>query len=343
MRIFVKNMKKINTKIVSCASVFIAGLCGSARAEIYPNHAILWHRLVYGGDDYNKGVVNCPIPGVYKELLEVWNKEAGSDGMLSEEARREKGFKPFWEDNTGKSNIRYWGVNFDFYAYLPQYGGPSRLSFPVNGRIDETCERDYYKKLPVVRDTKKAMQRCTHIVSSEVFLRKVLGNDYVNAFINECNKEEGDPTLTVRYILYPVAYQRARGTYLKGENRHPGELYKNTLDYFQPLPAGLLLQCMDHIVVDMEIYQTHRKVEGQDGKLVKVPDSRYREDAKTFIDFQLCLKLIFDMKEEKVETVAMYDTFVVNRGICRFGKNCFDVFFGNPNKYFPSFKGRWLK
>ena len=336
-------MKKINTKIVSCASVFIAGLCGSARAE-YPDHTILWHRLVYGsGDSYNKGVVNCPIPGVYKELLEVWNKKAGSDVMLSEEARREKGFKPFWEDNEGNLNICYGGVSFNFYAYLPQYGGAERLSIPVNGRIDETYERDYYRQLPVGERTKRAIRRCTHIVSSEVFLRKVLGDGYVDAFINECNKEEGNPKLTVKYILYPVGYQRARGTYLKEENRHPRELYKNTLDYFHPLPEGLWSHCMDHIVVDMEIYQTHRKIKGQDGELVKVPDSIYREDAKTFIDFQLCLKLIFDMKKEKVETVAMYDIYAVNQPICRFGKNCFDVFFGDPNKYINPFYGRCLE
>ena len=335
-------MKKINPKkIVSCASVFVAGLCGSARAE-YPDYGFLWNRLVYGSDDsYEKGVVNCPIPGVYKELLKVWNK-AGSDGTS-----KWLNFMPLWENNDkGKPKIRRGGVDFEFYAYLPQCGTALRLFSPFGG-LRGVYGRDYYKRLLVDERIKRAIERCTYIVSSEVFLRRVLGDDYVDAFINECNKKEGNPTLMVKYILYPVGYQRARDTYLKEENRCPKELYKNKLDRFQPLPAGFRSRCMDHIVVDMEIYQTHQKMEGQDGKLVKVPDSkwiyRYSSGIKTFIDFQLCLKLIFDMKKEKVETVAMYDTFIVNRGISHFGKNCFNVFFGNPNKYFPSFKGRWLK
>ena len=191
-----------------------------------------------------------------------------------------------------------------------------------------------------------AIRRCTHIVSSEVFLRKVLGNDYVNAFINECNKEEGDPMLTVKYILYPVDYQMAPDKYLEAKKRRPGELYNNTLDCFGSLPEDLWPRCMDHVVVDMEIYQTHQEIKGQDGKFVKLPNSeygKYGKDAKTFIDFQLCLKLIFDMKEEKVETVARYGSFTVNKLISSCGENYFDVFFGDPNKYLAPFFGMWFR
>ena len=109
-------MKKINPKkIVSCASVFVAGLCGSARAEIYPDPAILWHRLVDGCDldELWKGVKrSCPIPGVYKELLKIWNEEAGADGMLPKKSRKEKGFKPFWINK--KNEIYKGSVSFGF-------------------------------------------------------------------------------------------------------------------------------------------------------------------------------------------------------------------------------------
>ena len=176
-------MKKINPKkIVSCASVFVAGLCGSARAEIYPDPAILWHRLVDGcelGELWEGVKKPCPIPGVYKELLEVWNKGVGDDGMLSKEARKEKGFEPFWMNKKHEIYNYNGSVSFDFHAYAPKYGVPTRLSsYPVIGGIDKSFERDYYEKLPVDKDVKKAIRRCTHIVSSEVFLRKVLGDEY---------------------------------------------------------------------------------------------------------------------------------------------------------------------
>lgn len=337
-------MKKINPKkIVSCASVFVAGLCGSARAE-YPDHCLLWRRLVYGsGDSYNKGVVNCPIPGVYKELLEVWNKEAGADGMLPKKSRKEKGFEPFWINK--KYKIYNGSVSFDFYAYAPQYGGSTRLVYyPVNGEIDESLERDYCEKLPVDEGVKKAIRRCTHIVSSEAFLTKVLGDDYVRVFINECSKEcsrlGSTPAFKFRYILYPIAYHRCPLVYLDKRCRCSGKLYLSELDTFKPLPKGLRSRCMDHIVVDMEIYQTHQMIE-KDGKFVRV--SGYGGAADTKIDFQLCLRLIFNTKKEEIEAIAMYDIYAVNRSICYFGENWFNVFFGNPEEYFPSFKVRRLK
>ena len=336
LRIFVKNMKKINTKIVSCASVFIAGLCGSARAEeIYPDHAILWHRLVDGCDlgELGKGVKrSCPIPGAYKELLKIWNEEAGPDGMLPKKSRKEKGFEPFWINK--KCEIYNGSVRFDIYAYAPQYGGPTRLTYPVHGEIDESFERGYYKELPVDEGVKKAIRRCTHIVSSEAFLTKVLGDDYVRAFISECSKEcsrlGSAPAFEFKYILYPIAYHRCFSLYLDKKCRRFGKLYFPELDRFKPLSKGLWSQCMDQIVVDMEIYQTHQMME-KDGEFVRV--SGYAGAADTKIDFQLCLRLIFNTKKEEIEAVAMYDIYAVNRPI-NVVKNGFRVIFGDPDKYF---------
>ena len=357
LRIFVKNMKNMKKispkKIVSCAGVFVAGLCGSARAEYpYPDCRLLWDRLVYGNDDSSSiRDVNCPIPGIYEELVKKWNEKAGSGEMLSEQAEKaieKEGFKLFWGGDKKEPKIPCACVDFRFHAYLPQCSDYEMLSSsPIPFGFNKNSENDYYSELP--ENVQEAIRRCVHIVSSEVFLRKVLGSDYVDAFINECKKKEGNPMLTVKYILYPVGYQRVRGTYLKQGNSRPGELYKNTVDYFGPLHEYLLPRCMDHIVVDMEIYQTHQEIgtkEGKDVKFVKVLNSeygKYGKDAKTFIDFQLCLKLIFDMKEEKVETVARYGSFIVNKPINSYRENCFDVFFGNPYEYLSPFYGRWFR
>ena len=327
-------MKKINTKIVSCASVFIAGLCGSACAEeIYPDHAILWHRLVHGCGDLGElgnGVKrSCPIPGVYKELLKIWNEEAGTDGMLPKKSRKEKGFEPFWINKI--CDIYKGSVSFDFYAYAPQGGDPTRLSFPVSGRIDE---RDYCEKLPVDEGVKKAIRRCMHIVSSEVFLRKVLGDDYVDAFISECSKECSrvgtTPAFKFKYILYPIAYHRFSSLYLDKRCRRSEKLYLPEFDRFRSLPKGLWSQCMDLVAVDMEIYQTHQMIQ-QDGKLVRVSGYGAATDVK--IDFQLCLRLIFNTKKEEIEAIATYDLYAVNRPIGGY-KNYFHVIFGNRDKYF---------
>ena len=128
--------------------------------------------------------------------------------------------------------------------------------------------------------------------------------------------------------------------YLDKKCRHSGKLYLPELDTFRPLPAGLWSRCMDLVAVDIEIYQTHQIIE-KDGEFVRV--SGYGCAADTEIDFQLCLRLIFNTKKEKIEAVAMYDICAVNRSMCRFGENCFRVIFGDPSTYFPSFKGRWLK
>ena len=328
-------------KIVSCAGVFVAGLCGSARAE-YPKARLLWNRLLYGGETYSNGEKKCPIPGVYEELVEKWKEKAGSGGMLSEEVEKaieKEGFKLFWGGDKKEPNIPYGHVDFSFHAYLPQKKSFEMLSSsPVPFGFDKDSENDYYSELP--ENVQEAIRRCVHIVSSEVFLRKVLGNDYVDAFVGECKKGEGMPNLVVRYILYPANYQRLRKKYLKKVGIYPGELYSNCLGKFRPLPKAsesasdcmkhIAVDIMKHIVVDMEIYQTHQEIgtkEGKDVKFEKDLNCEYgkygKKNVRTFIDFQLCLKLMFDMEKEKVETVEKYGSFIVNRNIRHCGKKTF--------------------
>ena len=216
--------------------------------------------------------------------------------------------KPFFSFGTG--------VDFYFNAYSSETGGYQRLSYPVFGKLDKDYENDYYSKLSVSEDIKKAVRRCTHIISSEAFLTKVPGRDFVDTIVDECNKDAGCPSLLIRNYLYPSAYYEFRSVYLKERHWIPGQL-ERAGDLFHPLAQGILSmgKFMDRIVVDMEVVQYHFEKKGQNGKYFRTSkdDHHWTNDIKRVADFQVCLRLFFNMRTDALEKAILYDRFVVNK------------------------------
>ena len=330
---------KINIKtVVSCAGGLVAGVL-SVHAD-YPNADELWRRLAGGTfsmDLFGRGSIEkseSVIPGAYKELVAVWKKAEDKDGMLPDDEKKKVKLNLLWERTEGKmiggkpfSSLDS-GVSFLFHAYSGTACGCVRLSYPVFGKFESDYEEAYYKDLSVSEDIKKAVRRCTHIISSEAFLQKVLGGDVVDALIDECNKDAGCPSLLIRGYLYPFAYHNLRHVYLKERRRFPGQV-SYSVDLFYPLPAGVLTmgRFMDRAVVDMQIVQVHYEKKGQNGEFVKTSnDDKWTNDLRQVADFQVCLRLVINMRTEEIEKAEIYDKFIVDKPLSYFpnGKILFE-------------------
>lgn len=287
---------------------------------------------LFGGDSVEES--ESVIPGAYKELVAAWKKAEDKDGMLPDNEKKKVKLNLLWE-RTEEKMIKERppfslnaGVCFQFYAYSGKAPGCQRLSYPVFGKFDKDYERSYYKDLSVSEDVKKAVRRCTHIISSEAFLTKVLGGDVVDAFIDECNKNAGCPSLLIRGFLYPLAYHNLQHVYLKERRRFPGQL-NGPCDLFNPLPLGVLTMgsFMNRAVVDMEIVQYHCEKKGQNGEFVKTSnDDKWTNDLRQVADFQVCLRLVINMRTEEIEKAELTDKFIVNKPLSYFpnGKVLFE-------------------
>jgi hypothetical protein len=314
--------------IVSCAGGLIAGV-SSVHAD-YPNAGKLWRRLSGG---YSEGSVwksESVIPGAYKELVTAWKKAENKDGTLPEEIRKKMRLNFFWEKAEEKKikekPLFFEGQRNDFSFYVCSWetGYFQRLYSLIRAHpdVNKAYVKDCLNELFVSNDSVgKAVRRCTYIISCEAFWVRVLGDDVVNALVNELGNDTGCPSLLMRFCLYPVVYHDFRSEYLKEKHWVFG-LSGGSCDVFCPLLTDVLQEngLMDRFVIDMEIIQYHREKEVQNGKFVRMPnnDKEWVKTTRNTADFQVCLRLFFNMRTEEIEKVEICDKFIVNKPLSYF-------------------------
>ena len=238
---------------------------GCAHAE-YPRARYLWERLTKRQSYFHT------IPSAYKNALSCCKKNGDVSGLTS--LINSNVFLP---GNDFEENCSEWNPEKEFRKF---------------------CEKDpddeFNKCFSEVKSGKKyedlclRIRRCEQVLRSEEFWKEVLGDNFFNALVKQCNK--GKDAASVRLSVEGVSHK--------------------LLDYKWRGIETLNCECMldslsDRFIYIMSLVQ-QRKEMNKNG------------DKKSVTDFEIHLKLSVDMGKEEVVGAAISDRFVVNKPVCRF-------------------------
>lgn len=287
--------------LLCCAGILAFGTCSGH--AVYPSEGILWRHL---RGNNNEGRT---IPDAYKALSKKQKQfEAEEKKGISCEDKKRKELKCFWEEekkgekfkrklNNCRVAFSVWGLGSD--------GSTWRRIFDLKrffaGCLSEEQKR-VLEKWNFVADGKEAIFRCLRVVASESFLIRVLGKDFVDALIKEYNTEVSVPEISFTYS------------------------FENPFCGLPPITNRIMINMkvkQEHTEILDETSGTYIKIHPNDAQ--KMADAGKSIHEKTFTDFCVLLRLMWNIRKDEIEKVEVCDEFVVNRPISYF-KKAFTIF-----------------
>ena len=260
--------------ILSCA--------GCAHAE-YPSASYLWDRLT-------KRRYRCKRTGVVK--LKLVSFHTVSDAF-------ENAMRRFKENGNGLGRLvdsneflcrdnfkeKYSGWNPEkelrkFNRYSPDAEFDKYFS-----DVKSNSEyKDWYKKCCF------RIRRCEQILRSEGFWKEVLGDEFFNALVKQCNERLSDASvrLSVKGVSHKLVQYKCR------------EITLN--------PECIMDSISDRLIYAVRLAQQHKE-----------PNKNGDNNKKKIVtDFEINLRLSIDMTEEELLGARIFGDFIVNKPVCRF-------------------------
>ena len=212
------------------------------------------------------------IPSAYKNALSCCKKNGDVSGLTSL-----INSNVFLSRNGFEENYSEWSPEKEFRKFCKK--NPDN---EFNKCFSEVKSGKKYEDLCL------RIRRCEQVLRSEEFWKKVLGDNFFNALVKQCNK--GKDAASVCLSVEGVSHK--------------------LLDYKWRGIETLNCECMLDSLSDRFIYIV--------SLVQQRKEMNKNEDKKSVTDFEIHLKLSVDMEKEEVVGVAISDRFVVNEPVCRF-------------------------
>ena len=246
---------------------------GCAHAE-YPSASYLWDRLTkrqYVRDEKTwEYSYFHTIPSAYKNALSCCKKNGDVSGLTSL-----INSNVFLSRNGFEENYSEWSPEKEFRKFCKK--DPDN---EFNKCFSEVKSGKKYEDLCL------RIRRCEQVLRSEEFWKKVLGDNFFNALVKQCNK--GEDAASVRLSVEGVSHK--------------------LLDYKRRGIKTLNYECMLDSLSDRFIYIV--------SLVQQRKEMNKNEDKESITDFEIHLKLSVDMEKEEVVGAAISDWFVVNKPVC---------------------------
>ena len=248
---------------------------GCAHAE-YPSARYLRERLTkrqyVRGEKKGEYPYFHTIPSAYKNALSCCKKNGDVSGLTSLINSNVFLFRNGFEENYSE-----WNPEKEFRKFCKK--NPDDEFNKCFSKV-KSCKK--YEDLCL------RIRRCEQVLRSEEFWKKMLGDNFFNALVEQCNK--GKDAASVRLSVEGVSHK--------------------LLDYKWREIETLNCECMLDSLSDRFIYIVslvqQRKEMNENG------------DKESVTDFEIHLKLSVDMEKEEVVGAAIFDRFVVNKPVCDF-------------------------